>query len=70
MDEVYPNENEIKDFGWLNRWHKNPPAEITKCRELQHKLISRDDGHIKMRGLDTVYTCVICKIKYHVDSSD
>jgi hypothetical protein len=58
-----------KDLGWANGWRADPP-EVTRCRVAGHRMQSADIAAIKMRGLDTLYWCDICKIQYHVDSSD
>lgn len=57
------------DLGWVNGWGKIPELR-EKCKALNHKLISTDEGHIKHMGFDTVTKCLICNYLFHTDSSD
>jgi hypothetical protein len=59
-----------KDLGWMNGWGSSRPEEYKKCREQKHELKDEDLGTPKHHGYNTLYSCDICGIQWHVDSSD
>ena len=62
----------MKDLGWANAWGSGGPEEYLKCREAKHELHDQDVAplHLRRRGFDTLYSCDICQIQWHVDSTD
>jgi hypothetical protein len=58
------NKEGIKDLGYANEWHITPD-EVKKCMCYGHELSTETIGKCL-----TCYTCVICKYRYVVDSSD
>jgi len=57
------------DLGWENGWDETPDV-VKECRKLGHALTETDEGSRKNRGLDTVTRCLLCRYKFHTDSSD
>jgi hypothetical protein len=56
---------ELKNLGYLNNWHENPPKEVVKCRKLKHIR----DWHRIDACVDEV-ECRKCGYKYKIDSGD
>jgi hypothetical protein len=56
---------ELKNLGYLNNWHENPPKEVVKCRKLNHIR----DWHRIDACVDEV-ECRKCGYKYKIDSGD
>ena len=56
---------DCKNLGYMNSWGKETPEEVTKCRELGHKLIACEVGRC-----DTRYRCPVCNYYYNIDSGD
>lgn len=59
----------MKDLGWANSWSETP-AEVTACREKNHKRSDVDVGP-PHRGMEHVVKCLDgCDYVYRYDSSD
>jgi hypothetical protein len=56
---------DLKNLGYLNTWHLNPPEEVVKCRKLNHIR----DWHRIDACVDEV-ECRKCGYKYKIDSGD
>lgn len=64
---MHPTPPAYRDLGFLNG---GPIPEVAACQKAGHVVHELDLSSRPNRETDVMFTCEICRICWHVDSSD